>query len=71
MYKIEDNVIQDLENIINCLNQLEIKGIQNNILIANIFNILQNINGKLIKLEESLKTSNLPITNKEEKRNDK
>jgi hypothetical protein len=71
MYKIDDNVIQDLENIVSCLNQLEIKGIQNNILIANIFNILQGINGKLIKLEESIKTSNLPIINKEEKKNDK
>ena len=70
MYKIKDESMKDLEDAFELLNQIETKGIQNHIAIANIASLLQKFRGSMEEIKEienKVKVSNLPIKKEKEK----
>ena len=68
MYKIEDESIKDLENAFELLNHIEVKGLQNIINITNIASSLKRFRENMKKIEDNVKTSNLPIKKKKEEK---
>ena len=68
MYEIKEESIKDLENAFSLLNELETKGIQNHNIISNIAALLQKIRQNIVEVDDKVKTSNLPVTKKEEEK---
>ena len=67
MYKIKDESIRDLESAFELLNHIETKGLQNHINIANIASLLQRFREDMVRIEDKVKASKLPISEKKEK----
>lgn len=67
MYKIKDESLNYLENAFELLNHIEVRGLQNHINITNIASLLQKFREGIVKVDDVVKTSNLPISEKKEK----
>ena len=68
MYKINEQSVKDLEEAFNLLNQIEVKGINNHVVISNIASLLQKIRSDMVAIEDKIKTSNLLINKKKEEK---
>ena len=68
MYKISEQSVKDLEEAFNLLNQIEVKGINNHVVISNIASLLQKIRSDMVAIEDKIKTSNLLINKKKEEK---
>ena len=66
MYKISEQSVKDLEEAFNLLNQIEVKGINNHVVISNIASLLQKFRTNMVEIDDKIKTSNLPIKKEKE-----
>ena len=66
MYKINEQSVKDLEEAFNLLNQIEVKGINNHVVISNIASLLQKFRTNMVEIDDKIKTSNLPIKKEKE-----
>jgi len=66
MYKVDEQSVKDLENAFNLLNQIEVRGINNNVIISNIASLLQKFRSEMVEIDDKIKISNLPISKKKE-----
>ena len=66
MYKISEQSVKDLEEAFNLLNQIEVKGINNHVVISNIASLLQKFRTNMVEIDDKIKTSKLPIKKEKE-----
>ena len=66
MYKINEQSVKDLEEAFNLLNQIEVKGINNDVVISNIASLLQKFRTNMVEIDNKIKTSKLPIKKEKE-----
>jgi len=66
MYKISEQSVKDLEEAFNLLNQIEVKGINNHVVISNIASLLQKFRTNMVEIDNKIKTSKLPIKKEKE-----
>ena len=66
MYKINEQSVKDLEEAFNLLNQIEVKGINNHVVISNIASLLQKFRTNMVEIDNKIKTSKLPIKKEKE-----
>ena len=66
MYKISEQSVKNLEEAFNLLNQIEVKGINNHVVISNIASLLQKFRTNMVEIDDKIKTSKLPIKKEKE-----
>ena len=67
MYKINDDSMKSLQTLYSWIDQLEVKGVTNCIIMSNIANLLQHFYDEAEKVDDTVKSSNLPVVKKGEK----